>query len=496
MVLEDGTAKDQKQAAAICYSMYREKKGMEEKDIYVEGAINRPMGGATSFAEWRENEKAREAVWQAQDLTWQFQDLLNNIMSSDSIEDKGAAIRGLTDEFLGLLEDLPKSKSLWAHIKEAFNKEKPIKQKDSEKPSFAGPQEDIGSKNIHPFMVWKEGSSYRWLAIYSNKWRDNDNPPEILAEVAHKEFVDAVDKGDWPYPESWLWHIEGTRFGVADFVAYEDSGFALASGTVDKGKEDVAEALSKMDNLATSHGMPVKEIQRDGTDPSIITRYRTVEISPLPFEAAANKHGTGFQILQAKEVDEMALPTKKRPFLEETLGVEGVAALEQMLQDKAKEIQERGIEFKEETVEEVEAVESEVPEEVQEEVTEPKESEPVYVTADELVQAFEQYIKPIVAQMSSLTQSLEAHSGEIKEQRAALKELQKDDETKLKAALSETPAASLFARIGSVIGSDETYVDGRTSLAKSGPQQTKDSNGPTPVGLLNELIAQSNAYGG
>lgn len=192
----------------------------------------------------------------------------------------------------------------------------------------------------------------------------------------------------------------------------------------------------------------------------------------------------------------MALPTKKRPFLEETLGVEGVAALEQMLQDKAKEIQERGIEFKEETVEEVEAVESEVPEEVQEEVTEPKESEPVYVTADELVQAFEQYIKPIVAQMSSLTQSLEAHSGEIKEQRAALKELQKDDETKLKAALSETPAASLFARIGSVIGSDETYVDGRTSLAKSGPQQTKDSNGPTPVGLLNELIAQSNAYGG
>ena len=400
MVLEEGAAKDQKQAAAICYSMYRESKEMEEQAM-----------------------------------------------------------------------------TLWQTVKGFFVKEK------SE------------VKNLHPFMVWKEEDSYRWLAVYSNKWRDSDNPPEILAEVAHKEFVDAVDKGDWPYPEAWLWHIEGTRFGVADFVAYEDNGFALACGTVDKGKESVAEALSKMNNLATSHGMPVKEIQRDGTDPSIITRYRTMEISPLPFEAAANKHGTGFEILQAKEVDEMALPTKKRPFLEDTLGAEGVAALEQMLQDKAKELQEQDIEFKEEVEAEAEV---EQPEEVQEpeEVTEPKEADPVYVTADELVQAFETYIKPIVTQMSGLAQALEAQTEEIKEQRSALKELQKDDETKLKAALSETPAASLFARIGSVIGSDETYVDGRTSLAKSGPQQTKDSNGPTPVGIINELMAQSNAYGG
>ena len=377
------------------------------------------------------------------------------------------------------MEEQEQAMTLWQTVKGFFVKEKPIEE----------------TKNIHPFMVWKEEGSYRWLAVYSNKWRDSDNPPEILAEVAHKEFVAAVDKGDWPYPEAWLWHIDGTRFGVANFVAYDDSGFALASGVVDKGKEDVAEVLSKMDNLATSHGMPVKEIQRDGADPSIITRYRTVEISPLPFEAAANKNGTGFQILQAKEVDEMALPTKKRPFLEETLGKEGVAALEQMLQGKAKELEEQGVEFKEEAETEVPQAE-EVPEEVQEpeEVTEPKETEPVYVTADELVQTFEQYIKPIVAQISSLAQALESQTEEIKEQRKALKELQKDDETKLKAALSETPAASLFARIGSVIGSDVTYVDGRTSLAKSGPEQTKE--GPTPVSLINELMAQSNAYGG
>ena len=73
------------------------------------------------------------------------------------------------------------------------------------------------NKNVHPFMVWKEADDeYRWLAVYSNKWRDEDSPPEILASAAHKEFVEAVDKGDWPYPELWLWHIPGSRFGVAD----------------------------------------------------------------------------------------------------------------------------------------------------------------------------------------------------------------------------------------------------------------------------------------
>lgn len=382
-------------------------------------------------------------------------------------------------------DEQERAMSLWQIVKGFFVKEKPVEE----------------TKNIHPFMVWKEEGSYRWLAVYSNKWRDSDNPPEILAEAAHKEFVNAVDEGDWTYPEVWLWHVGGTRFGVANIVAYDDSGFALASGTVDKGREDVAEALSKMDNLATSHGMPAKEIQRDGTDPSIITRYRTMEISPLPFEAAANRHGTGFQILQVKEVDEMALPTKKRSFLEETLGTEGVAALEQMLQGKAEELEKQGVEFKEETVDEsVEEAEvpqaEEISEEVQEpeEITEPKEAELTYVTADELVQAFEQYIKPIVDQMSGMAAGIETQNETIKELQAALKDLQKDDETKLKAALDETPAASLFARIGSVIGSDETYVDGRTSLAKSGPEQTKDANGPTPVGILNEFMAQS--YGG
>lgn len=340
-------------------------------------------------------------------------------------------------------------------------------------------------ENIHPFMVWKEETGYRWLAVYSNKWRDDDNPPEILAEAAHKEFVEAVDKGDWPYPEVWLWHVEGTKFGVADFVAYDESGFALASGPVDKDKESVAEALSQKDNLATSHGMPIKEIQRDEKDQSIIVRYRTIEVTALPFEAAANKHGTGFQILAAKEVDDM-LPDRKRPFLKDIMGEEGVEALEKMLADKAEELKEQGIEFKEEVQEEVQGEPQAEP------VEEAKEEAPEYPTRQEVAEAVGAYLKPLFEQVQTLVEAVGAFDKELKEQREVLDELQKDDVAKIKAFVADTPAASLFAQIGSVIGAPETYVDGRSTLAKSGPQQEKEfSDGPASVGIINEYMALS-----
>ena len=46
-------------------------------------------------------------------------------------------------------------------------------------------------------------------------------------------------------PELWLWHTPKWRLGEADWLAYDDSGFALASGTIDRGKEIVAEQIAK-----------------------------------------------------------------------------------------------------------------------------------------------------------------------------------------------------------------------------------------------------------
>jgi hypothetical protein len=70
--------------------------------------------------------------------------------------------------------------------------------------------------------------------------------------------------------------------------------------------------------------------------------------------------------------------------------------------------------------------------------------------------------------------------------------MQKDDEERLKETIANTPAASLFEQIQSAIGSDDTYIDGRTKLAKAGPEETPDDrNGPTQVGILNEMMARS-----
>jgi hypothetical protein len=350
----------------------------------------------------------------------------------------------------------------------------------------------------HPFTIWKdtETGQYRWLAIYSNKWRDDDNPPEILASSAHKDFEEAVDKGDWPYPETWLWHIPGTRFGVADFVTYDDSGFALASGTVDKGKEDIAEALAQEDDLATSHGMPVKEIERDKEDSTIITRYRSVEISPLPREAAANKYGTGFEILQEVK---MAIPEHKRPSVEKWLGADRMKALEDFLSDKAKELDELDIQSKdtdahEDVEEEAQAVAQEVEEEGVEEEPEAKEEAPTeetpqYVTASDVAEAVGAYLKPIMDKLESLT----AIEAAVEEQGKEIKALKKSTEEQVKETMRMTPAASLFDQIASVVGSDDTYIDGRSTLAKAGPKENHDANsdGPSKVGIINELFAQA-----
>ena len=130
-----------------------------------------------------------------------------------------------------------------------------------------------------------------------------------------------------------------------------------------------------------------------------------------------------------------------------------------------------------------------------EEVPETPEA-PEFVSAEDVAQAVGSHLKPLMDQMQGLAEIIASVGKEVEAQGETLKGLQQDDEAKIKAAIADTPAASLFDRIGSVIGTDETAVDGRTSLAKSGPEEVVDfTEGPTSVGILNEYLAQPN-YGG
>ncbi len=204
---------------------------------------------------------------------------------------------------------------------------------------------DAGDKAILPepattgaFRVYKDvNGAWRWVALVSNKYRDRDTPPEILADAAHREYVDYLDKsGD--YPEAWLWHTPGTRWGKADWADYVD-GFLVMSGTVDKGFEHVAEAIAA-EPTGVSHGFYQ---QYSDKARGIIGWYRTFEVSALPPEAAANQW-TAMSAVQ-KEA-RMPISPARRAYIEDKLGKDRVAALENDVSALAKALQDAGVDYK------------------------------------------------------------------------------------------------------------------------------------------------------
>ncbi len=191
--------------------------------------------------------------------------------------------------------------------------------------------------NSITFTKDKSGA-LRWIATYTNNFRDRDNPPEVFTDAAHKQFEDYIDNGG-DMPELWLWHTPGTSLGVADWLSYSN-GFVTATGLVAPGHEDEVKSLSSMKGLALSHGykyIPGKNGEID--------YYRTFEISILPNQKAANPW-TDFAMIES-EVKEMKFKEDKRAFLVSVLGESGVATLEKDQEGRAKFLNDLGVDSKE-----------------------------------------------------------------------------------------------------------------------------------------------------
>ena len=75
-----------------------------------------------------------------------------------------------------------------------------------------------------------------------------------------------------------------------------------------------------------------------------------------------------------------------------------------------------------------------------------------------------------------------------------MKELEKSDEVKVTEKAALTPSASVSALLAqqfSAIGDSSTRLDKRKKLAKSGPEEADDvdGEGPMPIGILNQIVA-------
>jgi uncharacterized protein YdaT len=183
-------------------------------------------------------------------------------------------------------------------------------------------------------VVKSANGELRWFSRFSNNWLDRDG--EIIPASSHKEYTDWVNKSQF-YPELWLWHTAGTKFGKADWIDFAD-GFMCASGTIDDtpAAKSIVEYLGNQE-IGVSHGfLQVKE-------GNLITKYRTFEISPLPLKRAAN-WTTDFSVI-GKE-SQMGFTAEKRQFLVGALGEDAVKQLEASTEQTAKQMQELGVEFK------------------------------------------------------------------------------------------------------------------------------------------------------
>lgn len=151
----------------------------------------------------------------------------------------------------------------------------------------------------------KDGRT-RFYTVWSNNFKDREG--EIFTAAAHKEFVQwATDNGE--YPELWLWHTEGSKFGQVDWLDFTDDGFVHASGLVDAGKEALAETLAGQEDNGVSHGFFGLQAG------NLIHAYRSYELSVLPLSNAA-VWTTSFNILSESGAKEMAFTPEKRKFFE------------------------------------------------------------------------------------------------------------------------------------------------------------------------------------
>lgn len=181
----------------------------------------------------------------------------------------------------------------------------------------------------------------------------------------------------------------------------------------------------------------------------------------------------------------MAIPDETKKEWISNLGInpETLESLEQANAADADKAISEGLESKE-TQEEAQPAPPETP--VPEPEPEAKEVETVTLTVDQLRSAVQEAVTGIVAPVMERVTTLEASIKELKETGE-----QRDE------VLKGTPTASLGALLGqfaqTAIGSPETRVDGRTSLAQAKPKEAAaEVVGRTKIPFIDEMLAGNN----
>lgn len=153
---------------------------------------------------------------------------------------------------------------------------------------IAAKRHNIGAsmkKSKNSIIVEKDqAGDWRWIGWVSNNFIDTDN--DIIAEVAHKEYVEFLDANPAMAPLFMSWHTPGThRESLPDFWDYRN-GFLVMSGKLTESEAGVLLKVATQTDLGMSHVSLV--LSRDPSDRRVVTKYRMCEASDLPLSKAAN----------------------------------------------------------------------------------------------------------------------------------------------------------------------------------------------------------------
>jgi hypothetical protein len=187
----------------------------------------------------------------------------------------------------------------------------------------------------------------RFFCTPTNCFQDKEG--DIFSTKSHEGFIAWADRKEI-YPELWVWHTPGTRFGQVDWMDV-NNGVLVASGLVDVGSEDIARSFKANDGM--SHGY----LYADKSAAGIIDQYWSYELSVLPRKWAANEP-TAFDLTEGLE---MAFNKDKKAYLKDHLGVgdDTIATWEQGSEALSKSLKDLGIAWKSTDEEETVAAEQE-----------------------------------------------------------------------------------------------------------------------------------------
>lgn len=245
---------------------------------------------------------------------------------------EGRRVMGRMREKLKAMLDAMLDVMKWANYEDEHQDEDMPAKKDL--PDFGSHEQG--------FKVYRDKAGLaRWVSWTTNGFADKE--AEIFTTQSLEEEVLRSDK-EWPAEnrQLWFWHVPGSDFGQADWRGVVGR-ILVESGTfadTPRGEKALAYFLAHPDeDLKMSHGYRYKSADRaDG----VYEWLEIVERSVLPGAAAANP----WTQFLAKEVN-MPLDETKRKALESVFGADEAAAIIAAAEQKTKELEEKGIAFKE-----------------------------------------------------------------------------------------------------------------------------------------------------